>query len=110
MLSVWSLLGFLFCAVPYLFAFSITQLPLILKGILTAEDAAIAAGLGVAAILVSNHGARQVDCTPASVSAAGMFPDFQTVILSNTVNSYTLTKGWERTRKQLIVPQFQNFM
>ncbi|XP_021935507.1 peroxisomal (S)-2-hydroxy-acid oxidase GLO5 isoform X2 [Zootermopsis nevadensis] len=46
---------------------SITQLPLILKGILTADDAAIAAGLGVAAILVSNHGARQVDFTPASI-------------------------------------------
>jgi hypothetical protein len=40
----------------------------ILKGILTADDAIIAADLGVAAILVSNHGARQVDGTPASVS------------------------------------------
>lgn len=48
---------------------SITQLPLILKGILTADDATIAAELGVAAILVSNHGARQVDCTPASIEA-----------------------------------------
>jgi len=54
-----------------LFASSITQLPLILKGILTAEDATIAADLGVAAILVSNHGARQVDYTPASVSTHG---------------------------------------
>jgi (S)-2-hydroxy-acid oxidase len=51
-----------------LFGSSITQLPLILKGILTADDATIAADLGVAAILVSNHGARQVDCTPATVS------------------------------------------
>jgi len=55
----------------YLFGSSITQLPLILKGILTADDATIAADLGVAAILVSNHGARQVDCTPASVSTHG---------------------------------------
>jgi len=44
---------------------------LILKGILTADDATIAADLGAAAILVSNHGARQVDCTPASVSTHG---------------------------------------
>jgi hypothetical protein len=65
---------------------------LILKGILTADDAAIAAGLGVAAILVSNHGARQVDSTPASVSAAGIFPDFQKVRLYNTVKAYALTK------------------
>jgi (S)-2-hydroxy-acid oxidase len=54
-----------------LFGSSITQLPLILKGILTADDATIAADLGVAGILVSNHGARQVDCTPASVSTHG---------------------------------------
>jgi hypothetical protein len=47
---------------------SITYLPVILKGILTADDATIAADLGVAAILVSNHGARQLDGTPASVS------------------------------------------
>ncbi|RZB41002.1 hydroxyacid oxidase 1 [Asbolus verrucosus] len=48
---------------------SITKLPIILKGILTAEDALIGADLGVAGILVSNHGARQVDGTPASIEA-----------------------------------------
>nr|CAD7448934.1 unnamed protein product [Timema bartmani] len=47
----------------------ITKLPIVLKGILTAEDAVIGADLGVAAILVSNHGARQVDTTPASIEA-----------------------------------------
>lgn len=47
---------------------SITKLPIILKGILTAEDALIAANLGVAGILVSNHGARQIDGVPATVS------------------------------------------
>ena len=36
-------------------------MPLILKGIMTAEDARIAAGLGVGAIYVSNHGGRQLD-------------------------------------------------
>ncbi|XP_060517368.1 2-Hydroxyacid oxidase 1 [Cylas formicarius] len=48
---------------------TITRLPIVLKGILTAEDAMLAADLGVAAVLVSNHGARQVDGTPASIEA-----------------------------------------
>ena len=37
------------------------RIPLILKGIATAEDAAIAADLGVDAVYVSNHGGRQLD-------------------------------------------------
>jgi len=40
---------------------------LVLKGIMDAEDAAIAAGLGVDAIIVSNHGGRQLDGAPASI-------------------------------------------
>ena len=40
---------------------------LILKGIMDREDAAIAAGLGVDAIIVSNHGGRQLDGAPASM-------------------------------------------
>uniref|UniRef100_A0A1B6ES54 (S)-2-hydroxy-acid oxidase n=1 Tax=Cuerna arida TaxID=1464854 RepID=A0A1B6ES54_9HEMI len=48
---------------------SITRLPIVLKGILTAEDATIAADLGVEAIQVSNHGARQLDTVPASIEA-----------------------------------------
>ena len=40
---------------------------LILKGIMDREDAAIAAGLGVDAIIVSNHGGRQLDGAPASL-------------------------------------------
>lgn len=42
---------------------------LILKGILDAEDAAIAASVGVDAIIVSNHGGRQLDGAPASIEA-----------------------------------------
>jgi len=42
-------------------------LPLVLKGILTAEDARLAAEQGVEAIVVSNHGARQLDRVPAPV-------------------------------------------
>ena len=44
-----------------------TSLPLVLKGILTAEDAHLAVEHGVDAIVVSNHGARQLDRVPAAV-------------------------------------------
>ena len=42
---------------------------LILKGILDPEDAKIAAGLGVDAIVVSNHGGRQLDGAVSSIRA-----------------------------------------
>ncbi|XP_076339476.1 2-Hydroxyacid oxidase 1-like isoform X1 [Tachypleus tridentatus] len=45
----------------------ITKLPLVVKGVLTAEDAKLALEYGASAILVSNHGARQLDGVPASV-------------------------------------------
>ncbi|WP_407986481.1 alpha-hydroxy acid oxidase [Kitasatospora sp. CMC57] len=38
-----------------------TSLPLVLKGILTAEDARLAVGHGADAVVVSNHGGRQLD-------------------------------------------------
>jgi L-lactate dehydrogenase (cytochrome) len=42
---------------------------LILKGILDVEDAKIAAQTGAAALVVSNHGGRQLDGAPSSISA-----------------------------------------
>jgi L-lactate dehydrogenase (cytochrome) len=42
---------------------------LILKGVLDAEDARIAAGTGADAIIVSNHGGRQLDGAPSSIEA-----------------------------------------
>jgi L-lactate dehydrogenase (cytochrome) len=42
---------------------------LILKGILDAEDARTAARTGAAALIVSNHGGRQLDGAPSSISA-----------------------------------------
>jgi isopentenyl diphosphate isomerase/L-lactate dehydrogenase-like FMN-dependent dehydrogenase len=38
-----------------------TKLPIVMKGILTAEDARLAVENGVSAIIVSNHGARTLD-------------------------------------------------
>ena len=47
---------------------TITELPIVVKGILTAEDAKLAVQHGVYAILVSSHGGRQLDGVPATVS------------------------------------------
>ena len=46
-----------------------THLPVVLKGILHPEDARRAFDLGVDAIVVSNHGGRQVDSSIASLDA-----------------------------------------
>ncbi|TLY73444.1 MAG: alpha-hydroxy-acid oxidizing protein, partial [Gammaproteobacteria bacterium] len=46
-----------------------SPLPIVLKGILTAEDARLAVEHGVDAIVVSNHGARQLDRVQAAVDA-----------------------------------------
>jgi len=43
--------------------------PLVLKGILDVEDARLAAETGADAIVVSNHGGRQLDGAPSSISA-----------------------------------------
>ncbi len=40
---------------------SVTPLPIILKGVLAAEDALLALEHGVSALVVSNHGGRQLD-------------------------------------------------
>ncbi|XP_066268872.1 2-Hydroxyacid oxidase 1-like [Branchiostoma lanceolatum] len=46
-----------------------TQLKIVLKGILSAEDAKEAVKVGVDGICVSNHGGRQLDGVPASIDA-----------------------------------------
>jgi lactate 2-monooxygenase len=46
-----------------------TALPLLVKGVLTAEDARRAANAGIDGIVVSNHGGRQVDGSVASLDA-----------------------------------------
>jgi 4-hydroxymandelate oxidase len=48
-----------------------SPLPLVLKGILTAADARLAVDHGVDGIVVSNHGARQLDRVPAAIDVLG---------------------------------------
>lgn len=55
---------------------------LVLKGVLSAADAKHAQGLGIDAVIISNHGGRQLDCAPSPISvlgdfvAKGLTPDF----------------------------------
>ena len=44
-----------------------TSLPVIAKGIVRPDDAAQAAAMGVRAVVVSNHGGRQLDHSPATL-------------------------------------------
>jgi len=48
---------------------SLSELPVVIKGITTGADAARAAEAGAAAVSVSNHGGRQLDGDPASLDA-----------------------------------------
>ncbi|CAN1335662.1 Glycolate oxidase 1 [Linum perenne] len=48
---------------------TITSMPILVKGVLTAEDARIAVQAGAAGIIVSNHGARQLDYVPSTIRA-----------------------------------------
>jgi L-lactate dehydrogenase (cytochrome) len=43
--------------------------PIVVKGVLTGDDARRAVNEGAAAVSVSNHGGRQLDCVPASIRA-----------------------------------------
>jgi 4-hydroxymandelate oxidase len=45
------------------------KVPILLKGIMAPEDAALALDHDVAGLIVSNHGARNLDTTPAAIEA-----------------------------------------
>jgi 4-hydroxymandelate oxidase len=46
---------------------SLTSLPIIVKGIVRADDAKRAIDHGASAVIVSNHGGRQLDASPATI-------------------------------------------
>jgi isopentenyl diphosphate isomerase/L-lactate dehydrogenase-like FMN-dependent dehydrogenase len=48
---------------------SVTELPILLKGVLHPEDAAHAVEHGASGVIVSTHGGRQLDAVPASIEA-----------------------------------------
>jgi 4-hydroxymandelate oxidase len=48
---------------------SFAKLPVVLKGVLAPEDARLAVEHGAAAVIVSNHGGRNLDTVPATIEA-----------------------------------------
>ena len=51
------------------------SVPVLVKGVMTAEDAVMAAEHGAAGVIVSNHGGRQLDAAPATIDALGEVAD-----------------------------------
>jgi 4-hydroxymandelate oxidase len=47
---------------------SIAPIPLIVKGVLAPQDAVLAVEHGASAVMVSNHGGRQLDSVPAAIT------------------------------------------
>lgn len=54
---------------------SITTLPILVKGIVRADDAERATKVGVSGIVVSNHGGRQLDTAPATIDVLESITD-----------------------------------
>ncbi len=54
---------------------SITRLPILVKGIVRADDARLAADWGAVGIVVSNHGGRQLDTAPATAEVLPAIAD-----------------------------------
>jgi 4-hydroxymandelate oxidase len=48
---------------------SLTKLPVVLKGVLSPEDAVLASRYGASGLIVSNHGGRNLDTVPATIEA-----------------------------------------
>ncbi len=54
---------------------SVISIPIVVKGILNFEDALLAAENGVDAIIISNHGGRQLDTVPSTIEVLGVIVD-----------------------------------
>lgn len=61
----------------------LTDLPLLVKGILRGDDAVRAAEHGADGIVVSNHGGRQLDTVPATID---VLPDIATAVKNHDVD------------------------
>jgi len=54
---------------------SLTKLPVLVKGIVRADDARRAIAAGAAGVVVSNHGGRQLDAAPATIDVLARVVD-----------------------------------
>ena len=63
--------------------------PLIIKGIMTPEDARMAVDQGADGIVVSNHGGRQLDYMDASIDALPEIADAVVYLASDRASAIT---------------------
>ncbi|HTR54626.1 MAG TPA: alpha-hydroxy acid oxidase [Kofleriaceae bacterium] len=54
---------------------ALTKLPVLVKGIVRADDAARAVAAGASGVVVSNHGGRQLDASPATIDVLAGIAD-----------------------------------
>lgn len=66
----------------------VSRLPVLVKGILTPDDSLIAIKYGASGIVVSNHGGRQLDGVPATVSL-----DLLLSLFSSATGTISFDKG-----------------
>jgi 4-hydroxymandelate oxidase len=83
----------------------VTSLPLVLKGVLTGEDAELAVKHGVSGLVVSNHGGRQLDLSRSAPDALAEIVDAVAgqcaVVLDGGVRTAPTSPrpcAWARTR------------
>ena len=72
---------------------SITSLPLLVKGIVRPDDALRAAEAGAAGIVVSNHGGRQLDTSPATID---VLPEIADALAARGLDIEVLVDGGVR--------------
>ncbi|GFT03930.1 hydroxyacid oxidase 1 [Nephila pilipes] len=78
----------------------ITKLPIIVKGIMTGEDAKMAVAAGASAIYVSNHGGRELDgslptieALPEIVAAVSSYPSIEVYVDGGIRSGYDVFKA-----------------
>lgn len=72
---------------------SVTRLPIVIKGIVRPDDAVRAAEAGAAGIVVSNHGGRQLDTSPATVD---VLPRIAEALVSRGLTTEVFVDGGVR--------------
>ena len=81
----------------------LTKLPFLVKGILRVDDALRAVDHGASGIILSNHGARQLDRTPATISVLPEIVD----ALAGAVEVYVdggIRRGTDALKRWLMAP------
>ncbi|MBL0888665.1 alpha-hydroxy-acid oxidizing protein, partial [Myceligenerans indicum] len=79
---------------------ALTDLPILIKGIQTPDDATTALDHGATGIIVSNHGGRQLDNAPASLDA---LPAVAHAVRSHTPGAPVLFDSGIRTGADVFV-------